>query len=75
MFGLYMAAVGVALLVASRVPETARVLVWTVIGLELIGGIGIDVYKLLRGYKRTAPVVWIVIHAAVIASGWWCLRG
>ena len=73
MFGLYMGAVGIALLVASRTPDQAVSLAWAVIGLEAIGGIGIDVYKLARGYRRAPPVVWIMIHAIVIVSGLMCL--
>jgi BphX-like protein len=73
MFGLYMGAVGIGLLAASRAPEQAVALAWAVIGLEAIGGIGIDVYKLARGYRRGPPLVWIVIHAVVIASGLMCL--
>ena len=69
MFGLYMGAVGISLLVASRYSTSATALVWMVIALELIGGIGIDVYKLAHGYKRAAPTVWIVIHTAVIVTG------
>ena len=75
MIGLYLGAIGVSMLVASRTPEQARVLVWTVLGVEAIGGIGIDVYKLVRGYRRTPPIVWIGIHSAVIGSGLLCLRG
>ncbi len=73
MFGLYMGAVGIGLLAASRMPEQAVGLVWAVIGLEAIGGIGIDVYKLARGYRRGPPSVWIVIHTIVIVSGLMCL--
>jgi hypothetical protein len=69
MFGLYMGAVGVSLLVASRYATSAAPLVWMVIALELIGGIGIDVYKLAHGYKRAPPTAWIVIHATVIVTG------
>jgi len=73
MFGLYMGAVGIVLLVASRDPVNASSLVWMVMALELIGGIGIDIYKLARGYRRAAPITWIVIHAAVIVTGFMVL--
>jgi len=69
MFGLYMAAVGLSLLVASRDATIAAPLVWMVMTLELIGGIGIDVYKLARGYRRAAPIAWIVIHSTMIVTG------
>ena len=74
MFGLYMGAIGAALLVASGVPEQARVLAWTVLGLELVGGTGTDFYKLARGYRKAPPISWIVIHSAVIVTGLLCLR-
>ncbi len=69
MFGLYMGAVGISLLVASRDAPNASSLVWMVMALELIGGIGIDIYKLVRGYRRAAPITWIVIHSVVIVTG------
>jgi len=74
MFGLYMAAVGVSLLVASRDAAVAGPLVWMVMALELIGGIGIDIYKLARGYRRAAPIAWLVIHSAVIVTGFLALQ-
>ena len=64
-FGVF----GAALLIASRAPERARALVWTVIGLELVWGIGIDIYKMARGYPVASARVWIVIHSAVIVTG------
>lgn len=72
--GLALAAIGVALLVASRTPATARVLVWTVIGNEIIWGIGSDLYKIARGYAVAEPIVWIVMHSAIIFTGWQLLR-
>jgi|ERR1041385_1808642 hypothetical protein len=69
MFGLYIGAFGISLLVASPYPTSASALAWAAIALELIGGIGIDVYKLTRGYKFAAPLVWIAIHTAVIVTG------
>jgi BphX-like len=69
MVGLYLGAVGISLLIASWHATRAAGLVWMVIALELLGGIGTDVYKLARGYKRAAPTVWIVIHTAVIVTG------
>lgn len=69
MFGLYMGAVGISLLVASRDAVSSSSLVWMVITLELVGGIGIDIYKLNRGYRRAPPITWIVIHSAVILTG------
>ena len=75
LFGLEVGTVGAALLVASRSPERAIVLVWTVIGLEFLRGIGHDVYMLARGYEATGLVVWIVIHTVLIVTGLLFLRG
>ena len=72
--GLRFGVFGAALLIASRAPERARALVWTVIGLELVWGIGIDIYKIARGYPVAGRLVWIVIHSAVIATGMLALR-
>jgi hypothetical protein len=68
--GLEFCGVGLALLVASRAPERATALIWAVLGIELVRGIGTDVYMIARGYDPTPHVVWIVIHAVVIATGW-----
>jgi hypothetical protein len=73
MLGLYFLVIGTALLIASRVPAQARVLVWTVIGFEL-AGIVVDIYKIARGYVRTAPVVWMMIHSMIIVTGLILLR-
>jgi hypothetical protein len=72
-FGIYLGAVGVAVLAASKAPERAVPLVWTIVAME-IGGIAVDVYKLARGYQPGAPVTWMVIHSAVIATGLLALR-
>jgi hypothetical protein len=72
--GLAMASIGIGLLIASRAPEQAKSLVRTVIGLELIWGIGSDVYQLARGYEMQAIVIWIVIHLIIISTGILALR-
>jgi hypothetical protein len=72
-FGLELGAVGVALLVASRVPDRARALIWTVGGMELAGIIA-DIYKIVRGYDLRAPLTWMVLHSVIIATGVWALR-
>ena len=74
MIGLFFGVLGAALLISSRVPLRARALVWTVIAAEAVWGIGIDLYKLAHGYESTAPLVWIVIHALIIATGILFLR-
>jgi hypothetical protein len=72
--GLELGAIGAALLIASRVPSRAIALVWFVIGSELIWGIGSDLYKLARGYAAPTPLVWILIHSAIIVTGLLALR-
>jgi hypothetical protein len=59
----------VALVVASRIPEQVRVLVWTIIAIELARGIANDVYMIARGYDVTVFIIWIVIHTLVILTG------
>jgi hypothetical protein len=75
LFGLEVGAVGVALLIASRVPEQARVLMWTVIAIEASRGIIADTYMIVRGNDPTVLGIWIVIHTVVIVTGLLCLRG
>lgn len=74
LFGLEVAVVGAALLLASRVPAQASVLVATVLGLELVRGIGHDIYMMVRDYDATPFVVWIVIHTVLIVTGLVFLR-
>lgn len=74
MFGLELGVIGVAMLVGSRMVSRARLLAWTVIGLELVRGIVDDVYMLARGYEPGGFVAWIVIHSAIILSGYLALR-
>ena len=72
--GLELGVIGAALVIAARVPAKATILVWTVIGGELIWGIGSDVYKLARGYEPVVPSIWIFIHALIIVTGFLGLR-
>ncbi|MCF7803867.1 MAG: BphX family protein [Candidatus Marinimicrobia bacterium] len=74
MFGLEVGVIGAGLLIASRIPGQARVLVWTVLGLELVRGIIDDIYMIARGYEVTIYVGWIVIHAVIIITGILALR-
>ena len=75
MFGLELGVVGAALWVASINPVQNRVLVWTVLGLELVRGIIDDVYMLLRGgYSVPFYVGWIVVHSIIIVTGLLALR-
>jgi len=72
--GLEFAALGVALLIASRVAEQARALAWTVIGIEAVRALVTDVYMITRGHDLTPQLVWIGIHSAIIATGVLALR-
>ena len=68
-YGLDLLVIGAALLIASRKPERAKVLILTVIGLELVRGIGADLYKIIRGYELSAEIIWIVIHSVIVLTG------
>jgi hypothetical protein len=72
-FGIYIGAVGVAVLIASRMPSQATPLVWTIVAMEL-GGILVDIYKVARGYPPIAPMTWMAIHSIVIVTGLLSLR-
>lgn len=74
MFGLELGVIGVMLLVATRYLDQARLLVWTVIGVELVRGIVDDVYMIARGYEPAGFVGWIVIHSIIILTGYYALR-
>lgn len=75
MFGLEVAVIGLMLLIGSAVPLQNKILVQTVLLLELVRGIFVDVYWIGRGYYVAAPyIIWIVLHLAIIVSGWYFLR-
>ena len=71
---LEIGAIGAVLWFASRRPEQARVLVWTIIAIELARGIIADIYLIVRGNDITVSLIWIVIHSVVIATGFLVLR-
>lgn len=73
-FGLEVGAIGASVLVASRAPERARALIWTIIAIELSRGIVADIYMIARGNKLPVLVVWLVIHSLVVVTGLLCLR-
>ena len=73
-FGIEVGVIGVGLLISSRIPDQAKALVWTVIGIELLKGPAYDIYMITRGYELTAFVIWIVIHTAIIVTGLLSLR-
>lgn len=74
MFGLEVAVIGVALLIAARNPARHLALVWTVLALEVVRGIADDLYLLARGYEVAPYVTWIVVHTAIVAAGLWSLQ-
>lgn len=73
-FGLEVGAIGIGLLIASRMPEQARALVWTIIAIELARGIIDDIYMLSRGYQPAVYLTWMAIHTFVIVTGLLALR-
>lgn len=73
-FGLEIGAIGVVLLIASRIPEQAKLLVWAVIGIELARGIVDDIYMITRGYDLSVYIIWIIVHSVVIVTGFLSLR-
>ena len=74
-FGLEVGAIGVVLLLASRRPQDARWLVWTIIAIEIGRGIIADIYMLARGLNVTGLVIWLVLHTLVIVTGLMALGG
>jgi hypothetical protein len=47
----------------------------TVLALELVRGIGSDLFYMIgRGYDPIPQVVWIVVHTVFIVTGWMALR-
>ena len=73
-FGIEVGVIGVALLLASRVPERGRVLAWTVIGIEFLKGPPYDMYMIARGYDPMPFVIWIVIHSVIMLTGYFAIR-
>lgn len=73
-FGIEVGVIGVALLLASRVPERGKVLAWTVIGIEFLKGPPYDIYMIARGYDSTPFIIWIVIHCVIMLTGFFAIR-
>jgi hypothetical protein len=73
-FGLEVGALGAAMLYASRTPGAARSLVWAVLAVEVARGLAFDGYMISRGYAPMVFGIWIVIHAAILWTGWRVLR-
>lgn len=73
--GLEIGVVGVALLIASREPAEHTLLVWVVLGMELMRGIVADIYWYVDGVITLGPLIfWLVVHSAIIIWGLIALR-
>ena len=73
--GLAIFVIGGMLLFCSREPEFAHSLAWTVVALEGAWGIPIDLYKIARGYNRSALSIFVCIHVVIVITGVLALRG
>jgi hypothetical protein len=69
MFALEVTVVGVFVLLGSRDAWANRILVLTVIGLELIRGVLDDLVWITNGYPPAIYFAWIIVHAAIIITG------
>ena len=72
--GLEYLAISIVLVAASRFAERAHPLIWAVLALEVVRGIGTDVYMLACGYATGPHIVWIFIHMTIVATGSGMLR-
>lgn len=73
-FGFEVAAVGVALLLATRRREMAVGVIWTVLAIEVGRGILLDAFMIARGINVGGYLVWVVIHSVVLVTGLLALR-
>ena len=71
-FGLDLFAIGLVAIVAAATGSAAgyRYVVWVIVARELIGGVVPDAWLIIRGYTMWSFYAgFIVVHAAIIASG------
>ena len=74
-FGLDLVVLGVVLMLAARRAWDHRILAYVVIGQEAVRGILADVWFAARPFNSTSFYLgFLVVHAAVIATGVWALR-
>lgn len=66
--------IGAALLYAARNPLDNRIIVWVVMLAEAFRGVLADAIWIIRGYEASSYIVFIIIHLAIIITGWWFLR-
>lgn len=75
LFGAELGVVGAALLWFSRSPRSARPLVATVLWLEVVRGIAMDLYWVGRGlYNPAFYAGFAALHAVIVGFGIWALR-
>jgi hypothetical protein len=75
MFGVETAVIGLMLIVGSACPLRNKLLVQTVLLLELTRGVLTDIYWITRGYSESLFYIgFIVVHLAIIVTGWYALR-
>lgn len=75
LFGVEIGVVGLMLLIASRAPVKNKILVQTVLALELLRGVAIDLYWVAKGdYVEGFYIGFAIVHAVIIVTGWLFLR-
>jgi len=74
MFGLEELVLGAFLIFASFRPRWWTPLVWLLVLLSVVRGIGHDLYMIASGYSVLSNVLFIVLHLAIISTGVVLLR-
>lgn len=73
-FALGLGALGVMMLYASRHPGHNRILVMTVILIEVVSGVIADAIWIARGHPPVIYIPFIVVHLIIIGTGVALLR-
>lgn len=74
MFGLEEIVLGAFLIAASFRPAWWTPLVWLLVALSAVRGIGHDLYMIASGYSVAQNLLFVVLHLAIIGSGVALLR-
>jgi hypothetical protein len=74
MFGLEEIVLGSFLVLASFLPRWWEPLVWLLVSLSVVRGIGHDLYMIANGYSVLSNVAFVVLHLAIIGTGVLLLR-
>lgn len=74
MFGLEEMVLGAFLIAASFRPAWWTPLVWLLVSLSAVRGIGHDLYMIASGYAVAQNLLFVVLHLAIIGSGIALLR-